>query len=255
MRARQPADGAGRDQGPAARGGPPGSQHLHPHAVGVRLSARGRQVQLGLRNRARARDGRAPDRVPARTRHRRIVVDQRHGLHPRSCARLRRLGGSEGPRAVVVRALPSLLQEGRNAPRGQRRLPRRRRPALRHHRRDEESALSRVHRGRRAGRLRAHRGHERLPAGRPRSDGKEHLPRPPLERGDGVPAAGPRAPRPGGRIAHARHARAVRGQARDWRRIRAARTARPGARPARGDRRGRGDQLAADPDALRHRQR
>ncbi len=127
---------------------------------------------------------------------------------------------ARGSRALVVRALPSVFQEVRDAPSRSRRLPRRRRPALRHHRRDGEPALSRVHRGRRAGRLRAHRGHERLPAGRPRPDGPDDLQGPPLERRDGVPAAGSRALESHRRIAHARHPRAVREDARDRRRVR-----------------------------------
>ncbi len=58
---------------------------------------------------------------------------------------------------------------------------------------DEQSAVSRVHRRRRAGRLRGDRRPERLPAGRLRPDGHDDLARPPLERGDGVPAPGARA--------------------------------------------------------------
>ncbi len=53
--------------------------------------------------------------VPARPRARRLVVDQRHGLHPRPRARLRRLGRRQGPRALVVRALPALFQARGNA--------------------------------------------------------------------------------------------------------------------------------------------
>ncbi len=108
-------------------------------------SARRHQVQLGVRDGAGTRHGRPADVVPARARDRRLLVGQRHGLHPRSRAGLRRLGEHERPGALVVRALPAVLHESRDAPRGCRRLPRGQRAALRHDRRDEESALSRVH--------------------------------------------------------------------------------------------------------------
>jgi hypothetical protein len=139
---------------------------------------------------------------PARgSRDRRLVVDQRHGLHPRPSERLRRVGVRARAGVVVVRALPALLQAGGNAAPGRRRIPRRQRSALRHGGRDEEPAVSRVHRGGRTGGLRRDRRHQRLSAGRPGTDGPDDLPRTPLECRDGVPQARAHALQPADRAA------------------------------------------------------
>ncbi len=79
-------------------------------------------------------------------------------------------------------SLPAVLQEIRDAPEGRRRLSRQLRPALRHHWRLPQSALPCLHRGRPRGGLPRHRGHEWLPAGRPRSDGHDDVQGPALER-------------------------------------------------------------------------
>ena len=87
------------------------------------------------------------------------------------------------------------------------------------------------------------------------ADGPDHVPRAPLERGDGVSATRAGASESRGSFGRTRHARAVRRRARDRRRIRTRRPRGPCALPTRSDRRRRRDQLAADADALRHRQR
>ena len=104
--------------------------------------------------------------------------------------------------------------------RGRRRLSRRRRAAARQGRRLPQSALSGVHRGGPAGRLSAHRRHERLPAGRLRADGHDGARGPALEHGARVPRSGaaPAEPHRPHRRAHA--AGALRGRARRGRRLR-----------------------------------
>ena len=109
-----------------------------------------------------------------------------------------------------------------------------------------EPALSRLHRGRSAGRLSRDRGHERLPAGGPRPDGHDDLQGPALERGDGLPAPGAAARQRRGEHARARHPRRVRGPPRGRRRVHEGRPRRHRAGAARGDPLRRRDQLAAD---------
>ena len=84
----------------------------HPDAGRALVSAGRHDLQLGVRHRSGAGDGRAANGLPTGEGARRLVLDQRHGLHPRKPARLRRMGAGPGPRALVVLALPAVFQAG-----------------------------------------------------------------------------------------------------------------------------------------------
>ena len=197
--------------GPAPRGGAarPPVGLPDPHAGGPRPPPHGRGVQLGLSQRARARRGRAPPLLPARAGDRRLVVDQRHGVHPGPRPRLRRLGRA-GPSGVELRRHPSLLPPVRGPGVRGRRVARRGRAAPRIDGRFDEPALRRLHRGGTAGRLPGDRGHERPPAGRARTDGHDDLAGAALERGPRLARPRPPAAEPRRRAPRPRHPGAVR---------------------------------------------
>ena len=146
------------------------SQHFHTHADGVVHPDEHVAVQLGLRKRAGTLSRRPANGLPARSRARRLVVDQRHGLRARPSARLRRVAG-KWRRRLVLRDLPALFPKGRKLATRRRRLSRRRRPVgYVQWQQDAESALQGVHRSGQGSRVPDHRRLQRLPAGRLRPD-------------------------------------------------------------------------------------
>ncbi len=70
------------------------------------------RLQLGLLDRAGAASGQPQALVAARARARRLVVDQRHDLHPRPRARLRPVA-ADGPDRLGLRRRAALLQARR----------------------------------------------------------------------------------------------------------------------------------------------
>ena len=114
-------------------------------------------------------------------------------------------------------------------------------------------AVPGLHRCRGPGRLSVHRRHERLPPGRFRRDGHDHVRGPALERCQRLSAPGHAAEEPRGAHARAVAAHPFRWPARRRRRLCARQRCAPGDRRARGDRLRRRHQRAAAPDALGHR--
>ncbi|CAG9224879.1 conserved hypothetical protein [Burkholderia vietnamiensis] len=188
---------------------------------------------------------------------RRLIADQRDVLHPRQRARLRQLVDAQRPRALDLSRLPAVLQEGRDARRRPERLPRRRRPRVGHDQQaGREPAVRSDGRGRRAGRLSAHRRPQRLSAGRLRPDGPHrHAEGPPREHRARLPRPGEDAPQPRDRHARAGRPHPVRRQARVGRRIPARQRARDRACAPRGARVQRRDRVAATAAALGRRPR
>ncbi len=94
-----------------------------PHAG--RHSGADRQAQsaqLVLRHGRPAASEQPPSVLAARARLGRIVVDQRHDLHPRPCARLRPLA-PDGLRRLVVRRCAALFQARGSQRERRRRFP------------------------------------------------------------------------------------------------------------------------------------
>ena len=190
----------------------------------------------------------------ARQGARRLVADQRHVLHPRQCARLRRLGPALRPGRLDLLRLPAVFSQGGDPRHRAERVSRRRWAAQCHHRQTRPQRPVRGDdRSRRAGRLSPHLRSQRLSAGRLRPDGPHRHAR----------TAGGRARRavisirPRATESHHRHAcadrpHAVRGQPRDRRRLFA--EWEPGARHCAGAPRGAGvlrrDRVAATVAAL-----
>ena len=108
----------------------------------------------GYRDRARAQSERPPHRGDARQGARRLLVDQRHGLHARQSRRLRPLG-AEGRARLVLCGRAALLQARRNLGGRREHMARRRGPARHRIRQDARSAVRRLDRGRQGGRLSA----------------------------------------------------------------------------------------------------
>ena len=224
----------------------------HPHAGRPRPPAHGQGVQLGLPQRARAVGRRAARLLPARARDRRLLVDQRHGVHPGPRPRLRRLGRAGAPR-LELRRRPPLLPAVREPRPGCRRVARRGRAAPRIDRRVDEPPLRRLHRGGTPGRLPGHRGHERLPAGRTGPHGHDDVARAPVERGPRLARPRPPPAEPRGGAPRPRDPRAVRRKAGGRGGL-----PRPGTRAERRHHRGshplgRRDQLSPTPPSLRGR--
>ncbi len=89
--------------------GPHDRQLAHLHAVGRRQSAELGSVQLELCIRPGAAPRRPPPRASAGSSARWLLVDQRHGLHPRPRPRLRWMGAS-GPEGVELCRCPAVFQ-------------------------------------------------------------------------------------------------------------------------------------------------
>ena len=252
MRARAPAHrGCGRPR-PAGRGGGAGAVVgvAHPDAGRALLSAGRHHLELGVRHRSGAGDGRAANGLPARQGARRLVFHQRHGLYPRESARLRRVGPDTRPGALVVFALPAVFQTGGDPRHRPERLPRRRRPAARHPVAADQSVVRGVHGVRRRGRVRADRRSQRLSSGRVRADGSHHVARPARRRRVLLPRSRALAPQSRGAHAHAGFQDHRRRGAGHGSRVHrgGGRRARP--RRARGRLLRRGRRFAADPAAI-----
>jgi hypothetical protein len=113
----------------------------------------------------------------ARQGDRRVVLDQRHGLCPRPCARLRPLGRDGRGRLGLADVLPYFKRmENWHGDDGRRGLARHGRAAARHPRAADQPALRRLRRGRgRRRAIRRDRGLQRRAAGRLRRDGGDDL--------------------------------------------------------------------------------
>ena len=189
LRAGQPAERGQGQAGAAAR-----SRRLGPRSVDqdpARLAApfAPAQARLDVFRRTRSLDRRPWPGMRARPHHRRLVVDQRHGLCARPSRRLRPLGGGR-PHGVVLRACaavfpaPGILEGRRKL------LSRRRRPAD-----DADDAVfrsaGRCLRGVGAGRgLQDHARLQRRPAGRFWRLADDGARRPPLQRSRRLSAPG-----------------------------------------------------------------
>ncbi len=118
-----PLRGPGRQRA-AARGRAAGREREHPRPA--RLPEAGpHRGRLGLLDGAGAQLQRPPHLPPPRQGARRLLLDQRDGLHPRQPRRLRRLGR---PGLGLGRPLP-LLPQGRGQRARRLRVARRRRAA------------------------------------------------------------------------------------------------------------------------------
>ena len=91
LRAGQPALGRSEVTRAAAGGGRQGQLDLDPHPDRLSLHPEQPAHRLVLSDRTRARPERAGAQLSARPRARRLLLDQRHDLHARPGARLRRL--------------------------------------------------------------------------------------------------------------------------------------------------------------------
>ena len=92
LRARQSPYRRSAHEGPAARSRAARHRLLDPRAARLRQAVRAHRRQLGLRVGARAGAERPAHLHAARQGARRLLVDQRPGLHPRPARGLRRLG-------------------------------------------------------------------------------------------------------------------------------------------------------------------
>ena len=113
----------------------------------------------------------------------------------------------------------------------------------------------RVLRGGAAGRLPAHQGRQRVPAGGVRRLRPEHPPGPPAQRGAGLPAPGDEPPQPGGGHPRPGDPDPVRGDARGRRGVHPGLGVGPAGPRRRGHRLRRRDQHAATAPAFRRGQR
>ncbi len=233
---------------PAARGRAAGRQPERPRAARL-PPARPHRGRLGLPLGARAELQRPPDLAAPRPRARRLLLDQRDGLHPRQPARLRRMGRAG---LGLGRPLP-LLPQGRGQRARRLGVARGRRPAAGLRPALWQRDLARLRRGRRRSGPGPQRRLQRRRAGR-----RRHVPGDPArrharERRRLLPAPGERASEPDRDALHARQPRALRGQARGRGRGEPARSGAGAACRARGDPLRRRLQLTAAADALRGR--
>ena len=133
-------------QRPAARGRAAGHQREHPRPARL-PAARRHRGRLGLPLRARGGVQRPAHPAAARARARRLLLDQRDGLHPRQPPRLRRLGRARlvaGPTCCPTSSRP------RTTSAAPRQLARRRRTAARQRGALGQPHLARLRGGRRA---------------------------------------------------------------------------------------------------------
>ena len=186
---------------------------VHPHAGRADLPDRQQVLRLGLRVRARAGPERPPHLPRPGQGARRLQQHQRDDLPARQPAGLRALGGGPGHGRLGLRALPAVLQEDGDLPGRGGRVPGRRRPARAGTGAGHQPAVPGVLRRRAAGRVPADRRRERLPAGRLRRLRPEHPPRPPAQRGPGLPAPGDEQAQPRGDHPRLRHQDPLRGRA------------------------------------------
>ena len=119
----QPAERRSGRAGAAARGRRLGRLSLDPHPGRLPLLHRQPAHRLDVPDRARARAERPAAALSARPGARRLLVDQRHDLHARPGARLRRLGRAArrpgmvvGAGAAGLRRAREPLADGRRAP-------------------------------------------------------------------------------------------------------------------------------------------
>ena len=177
MRAGQPPERGPRRQGAAVGGGAARRQREHPRAARV-SEARRHGGRLGLPLRARAALQRQAHPAAARARARRLLFDQRDGLHPRQPSRLRRMGRA----GLVVGGPAAVLPQGRGQRARRVPLAWRRRPAARERRALGQPDLAGFRGGGRAGGTRTQRRLQRRRAGRRRAlpghaarrDAREH---------------------------------------------------------------------------------
>ena len=117
---------ADRRRSAADRGGRARQVADDPHAGGHSGADRqAESAQLVLRHRRPAASQQPPALLAAWPRLGRLVLDQRHDLHPRPCARLRSLA-ADGLRRLVVRRCAALFQARRDQRERRRRFPWRR---------------------------------------------------------------------------------------------------------------------------------
>jgi hypothetical protein len=135
------------------RGRRVGFRAVHPDAGSACLADEHEALQLGLPLGARAEPQQPAHHRTARQGDRRIVVDQRHGLRARPCGGLQPLGGARRQWLGLCRRA-ALFQADGTQPWRRRGMARHRRAAARAARRHDESAVPRLHRGRKAGRFR-----------------------------------------------------------------------------------------------------
>ena len=123
LRAGQPPVGRPGCLGPAARGGRQGQLHLDPHPHRLPLHDQQPAHRLALRHGAGAGPQRPGHRLSAGPGPGRLFVDQRHDLHARSGARLRRLA-ADGQRGLGLGRRAAVFPEAGGLRRGGGRVPR-----------------------------------------------------------------------------------------------------------------------------------
>ncbi len=128
---------------------------------------------------------------------RRVVVDQRHGLYPRPCERLRPLGADRADRLGLERR-PAVLPPRRAQRAGRVRLPRRGRAAAHLDAAASARAVGGIRRGRGRGGLCAHRRFQRRAVRRGRPLRCDDQGRQPLVGGARLSDAGARPAEPRG---------------------------------------------------------
>src|SRR5215831_15171906 len=118
------------DARPAARGRPAGRRGGDPHPGGAEPAVP-EHLRLGLPHRPPGTRGRAGDLLAARAHARRVLVDERHDLHPGQPARLRHLAGRIRVQRLGLCRPDALLPPGGGQLPRRRRLPRRDRAVVR----------------------------------------------------------------------------------------------------------------------------
>ena len=208
MRAREPAVRGRPAAGAAARGGTE-APLAEPDAGELREAHRQPGRELVLPRRAGRRVGRAGDPDPARPGARRVELDQRPRLRPRSTARLRHLGPAREPRLELRRRPAALPADGALRERGGP-VAGARGPAPGERGAGPEPALRGPLPGRGGGGPAPQPGLQRREPGRDLQDPGHHQPRAADERRALLPSARapPREPRGGDRSArHRSHPR------------------------------------------------
>ncbi len=166
-----------------------GPQPLDPHPSRLRQDLRRRLGELVLPGGARSRRQRPQHLLAARQGSRRLLVDQRHGLHPRPARGLRPLAPARQHRLVIDRRAALLQARPTPDPR-RRRIPQHRRAALRVRHIGTPSDLRSLHQGRHGTRLSAQRRLQRREAGRRRLPPDDHAQRQALLDRRRLPAPG-----------------------------------------------------------------
>ena len=126
-----------------------GPLDLHPDAGRAVDPDEHEAVQLGLSRASLSRTSTAAGCMPARQGAGRLVLDQRPRLCPRQSARLRALGAEEGASGWGYADVLPYFRRAEGWREGARCLSRRRRAAATTARPQAQSALRRLHRGRR----------------------------------------------------------------------------------------------------------